>query len=361
MGYIRKRVTRVGSGAYSIYLPKKWIEDWCEKQKESMEVELLTLGEHLIVSPIVRKMEKEIDAKLENIEEAKYALISSYINGYENFKLNSRERLKEEVICGAMAFTRSLDENIVARVSENSIACTMRAQAQLPTYKDLLSLLFDRNLDIIEMAKEILFYYELNPNRTLHIMKMVYSIEEEDIDRLTYQILRLLVNLQVQVNSLSELYFLCLVSDVLERIGDALIGIVELVCELYGINKEHLSYPIEILEKELHINEVPSQQEMKKLYIDTLEMCIEELTKAKKIVLERNGYEALAFSKAAAELRIKFEKELFSAVSKIRLEKSSAKDKRKVLTILKIGHRLRELITRIESFGKRTAQFYYSI
>src|SRR5688572_18974933 len=43
----RKRVTQVGSGAYSIYLPKRWIDGWPPEQREKREVDLHQINQSL--------------------------------------------------------------------------------------------------------------------------------------------------------------------------------------------------------------------------------------------------------------------------------------------------------------------------
>ncbi|MCX8173363.1 MAG: hypothetical protein N3F63_01970 [Thermoplasmata archaeon] len=359
-----KKLTRTGSGTYAIYLPKEWIKKVfadAGNEKEYL-VSLKILEKAVLILPPAKNVESKVQMEKPDRRETKQALISAYVNGFSHFTLEAEEGLNEESILEARNVMRFLDETLVTGTDEHRIEFTDRFVEKEFNIEEAISLLFDRVLDAMNLAHEVLTYFDLNPERTIHLMQMLAAIEDRDIDRGVYQIIRNLSKLNFKFRSFIELNYTVLVNDILERVGDSSIGIAELMCDIYGIQRTHLNYPYEILMKEFHKPRFPEcVTELKEEYLRAVHHCIRILPEIKEYVQKRDGKSSLKMRTEIARERVNTEKRIFEIQSRITFPKPENIERNVLLSTLQIAHRVREFQTRLESICEQTALFWYSV
>src|ERR1041385_1577206 len=82
----RKRVTQVGSGAWSIYLPKKWIDSWIPEQQAGREVDLHRISNSLLVVPV--RQDRSFHATIPpRPDTVRTLLLSAYVRGHDAVEL----------------------------------------------------------------------------------------------------------------------------------------------------------------------------------------------------------------------------------------------------------------------------------
>src|SRR5688572_17006322 len=86
----RKRVTQVGSGAWSIYLPKKWIDSWSPEQQAGREVDLHLINNSLLIVPVLqeRAIEAEVSCRADQL---RTVLLSAYVRGAASVRLKPED------------------------------------------------------------------------------------------------------------------------------------------------------------------------------------------------------------------------------------------------------------------------------
>ncbi|MEM4293574.1 MAG: hypothetical protein QXJ27_05355 [Thermoplasmata archaeon] len=357
-----KRLTRTGSGTYAIYLPKEWIKRvFSDREKEECLISLRILEKAILILPPAKNVENKLKLQKPDKRETKQALISAYVNGFSHFLLEAEEGLNEESILEARNVMRFLDETLVTSTDEHKIEFTDRFVEKEFNIEEAISLLFDRVQDAMNLAHEILTYFDLNPERTIHLMQMLAAIEDRDIDRGVYQIIRNLSKLNFKFGSFIELNYTVLINDILERLGDSSIGIAELMCDIYGIPRAHLNYPYEILMKEFQKPRFPEcVAELKEEYLRAVHHCIQILPKIKEYVQRRDGKTSLKMRAEIAMERVNTEKRIFEIQSRIKFPKAGNIERNVLLSTLQIAHRVREFQTRLESICEQTALFWYA-
>ncbi|MGC8912570.1 MAG: hypothetical protein ACP5LE_01360 [Thermoplasmata archaeon] len=358
-----KSLTKTGSGTFAIYLPKEWIKsilpEW--KDEKKYQVYLRVLERALLILPPIKSVEKEIVIPETGKRETKQALISGYVRGYSHFSLRTEKGLKEESILEARNVMRFLDETLVTTTDEHKIEFVDRFVEKEFNLDEAVSLLFDRVHDAMSLSLEILTYFDLNPERTIHLMQMLAAIEDRDIDRGVYQIIRNISRLNFKFRSFIELNYIVLINDILERLGDSSIGIAELVCDIYGIPRAHLTYPYEILMKEFHKPHFPEcVAELKQEYLNALKNSLNLLPEIKGYVQKRDGISALRMKLKLSEERGNTDKHIFEIQSRIKFPRPENRERGILLSILQLAHRIREFQTRLESICEQTALFWYS-
>ncbi len=399
---VRKKLTKSGKGAFSVYIPKRWIDGWVEEQKKDKEVNLVELDEHLLLSPVIKESKKRLAVDLKTSAEIRTLLLSSYVRGYQQVDIISERKFTNEQISEARGYIRLLDENLQMTANDNMISYKSRNAESKFDYSDLFVNLFSKTAEVLELVSELLTFYDMNPQRTVHLIRMINSVEEEDIDRISFHIFRQMANLDMPFDSFIDIEFLGLVSDILERIGDTSVGIAGLVCDIYGIDRNHMHYPLEILEKEVESRKITIPDnlvELKKIYIQAIKDGCMYLQACRDTVMKKDGISAYHLKRELMDLRRGVETQIFEAVARLweeigkekegkghRPSKGDAKDKDKAragwdakdvketremqekdpkksmqttLYMFQIGYRIRELTNYIEGLAKRACLVYY--
>jgi len=356
-----KKLTKTGSGTFALYIPKEWIKNVFADGEQPL-VNLKMLEKAILLLPIAKHAEKVLTLQKPDKRETKQALISAYINGFSHFALNAQQGLDEGSILEARNVMRFLDENLVTSTDEHKIEFTDRFVDKEFNIDEAISLLFDRVYDVMNLANEILTYFDLNFERTLHLMQMLAVIEDRDIDRSVYQIIRNLSRLNFKFRSFTELNYIVLINDILERLGDSAIGVAELVCDIYSIPRAHLNYPYEILIQEFKKPKFPScVAELKAEYLRAIQHCIKILPEVKEYVQKRDGKASLKMRQEIAKERVSTEKRIFEIQARIKFPKPENIERNVLLSTLQLAHRVREFQTRLESICEQTALFWYAV
>jgi len=354
----RKRISRAGSGGYSLYIPKQWIKSWTDEQNKDKEVDMFSVGDQLVLTPKIMIRSMRASAGGMSNYELKQYIVSSYVNGADEFILNS-DRLSDSLIGESRNIIRLLDENLVPGLNTNEVSYSNRSDVIHDT-DALCSLLFDKVIEGENLAVDLLTYLDVNPNRTIQILKIMYALEEEDIDRIAFQALRKLSKFDSSSRTLSDLNVKWMAADSLERIGDNLYAIACLVSSSYGLEREMLQYPVEYLEEHAMKNGVKVSKNiagLKEHSVSDMKTCSQMLQKVKEIILTRDGKRAAGFSKEINEYRQKREREFWEKL--VILPPLSHDGKQCVFLCNMIEARVRETLYLIEGMTKRAGLVYF--
>src|SRR5687767_684313 len=147
----RKRVTRVGSGAWSVYLPKKWIDSWTPAQQEGREVDLHIISGSLLIVPVLQDRGFEATGPAD-VEALRTLLLSAYVRGYESVRLHPADRFPNDAIAAARDFLRHLDERLVATVGPELIGFELPATGGAAPAVDLLQSMGARLGETLDLA-----------------------------------------------------------------------------------------------------------------------------------------------------------------------------------------------------------------
>ncbi len=248
MDILRKRVTRVGSGAFSIYLPKKWIDSWSPAQQEDREVDLRRIGHSLLVTPAI--VERTYAATIAtDAQGVCMRLLSAYVRGATKATLSPEEEFDNDCLIAARDFMRHLDERLVATVRPTQIGFELDPTIQGPAAPsaDLLHILGAKVREIIDLAADAVHTYGHDPDRTLHTIRMLRSIHDEDVSRLFHQVVRMVATLELPLTSVSEYQFLSLAAAEMHQMSNNAVGIANTILDAYGLAPEDLAYPRQAL------------------------------------------------------------------------------------------------------------------
>ncbi len=242
---IRKRVTRVGSGAYSIYLPKKWIDAWPPSQQEGREVLLHGVNDALLIVPAIQDGSYEA-AVQDHPDAIQHRLISAYVRGHSNVRLTPTEgTFHTETQIRARDVLRHTDERIVAQVSGKSIGFDLDPNASPPfaNGSDLLHLLASRVREVLQLAGEATGSYGSDPERALHAMQMLRDIHQDDVSRLWHQALRLVATISLPLETVSDFQWLDLCAAELHTTSSQCLHVVTAILEEWQCDLQALDYP----------------------------------------------------------------------------------------------------------------------
>lgn len=251
----RKRVTRVGSGAWSIYLPKKWIDGWIPEQQTGREVDLHLISGSLLIVPV--RMDRTFAATVPagasgtaDTAALRSLLLSAYVRGYESVELRAADRFPNEAIAAARDLLRLLDERLVATVGPDRIAFTMPPGSGAPA-TDLLQTLGARVQETLELATECVEHAASDPERVLHAARLLQSIQTEDVDRILHQTLRKVAILDLPLEAVTDFQLLDLAAYLLDGMGADALAVTETVLADLGLGLKDLAYPHDDLAKRL--------------------------------------------------------------------------------------------------------------
>jgi len=353
-----KKISRAGSGGYSIYLPKKWISGWSEEQKESREVEIRKVGEHLILTPKINRRSYKGVSRGESRDELIYHVLSAYINGVDDFRI-IQDGLNDMEMGEIRNTMRFLDENLSVRTEEGTIEYENRP---VVTYdvSHLLPLLFEKVIEAENLAADLINDCDSNPKRCIHIMRMMHGIEKEDVNRLTLQVFRNLSMFRGPLRSFIDVNFMWSSANMLEIIGDALFGIVQVVCRCYGLDPNELQYPAEYLEGKIKEDfEVLGEAEKLRmqLVIDMREAAI-MLDKAREAIISGDGRGAFEYKDEIREQVRAMESEMADGIGDFCA--SCQDEKIPFLPVMLMSIRAREIMYLTKSLTKRAALVYFN-
>jgi hypothetical protein len=241
----RKRVTQVGSGAYSIYLPKRWIDGWGPEQQARREVDLHQINQSLLIVPVLR--DDHLDLSCATDTATVCALLhSAYVRGHHHVTLRPRDgRFPDECAAAAREFLRRLDERLRSTVGADRIAFTLQRELPAPftSGMDLLQFMAARLREVIDLAAECVEASPEQPDRALHAARLVVAIHEEDLSRLFAQALRLVATLELPLGRVSDFQLLDLAADEYHTAGAACVQVAATVLAGYGFAPADLAYP----------------------------------------------------------------------------------------------------------------------
>lgn len=354
----RKKVSRAGSGGYSLYMPKQWIRSWTDEQNKDKEVDMFNIGDQLVLTPKVTIRKISVSAGKMSTYEMKQYIVSSYVNGADEFSLTS-DNLSDSLIGESRNIIRLLDENLVPGSSSDAIHYSNRSDVIYDT-DALFALLFDKVIDAEKLAVDLLTCFDVNLKRSIQILRIIYALEEEDIDRMAFQAIRKLSKCDPSSRSLTDLNVRWMAADSLERIGDNVYAIAGLISNSYGLQREMLQYPVEYLEEHAMKTDVKLPRNvagLKDHSVADMKMCCQMVQKVKEALSARDGKKANELSKETSEFRQKRESEFWERLGN--LPPLSFEGKRNVFLCNMIQARIRETLYLIEGMAKRIGLVYF--
>jgi phosphate uptake regulator len=252
----RKRVTRVGSGAWSIYLPKKWIDAWSPEQQAGREVDLHLISGNLLVVPVLQ--ERAVVAKVPpNATTVRTLLLSAYVRGAASVRLSpASDRFDSDCIAATRDFLRHLDERLVATVGPDAIGFALPDPAPAQAVQsgsgiEQLALMAAKVREVVGLAADCAEHAGTDPDRALHAARLVQAIHDEDLSRLFHQTLRRVATLEFPLESVTDFQLLDLAASHLHSMGAQCVRVAAIVLEGYGLTLDDLAYPRADLVKRL--------------------------------------------------------------------------------------------------------------
>lgn len=255
----RKRVTQVGSGAWSIYLPKKWIDSWSPEQQAGREVDLHLINNSLLVVPVLqdRSLEAQVSCRADAL---RTLLLSAYVRGAASVRLTpvrekGSERFDSDCIAATRDFLRHLDERLVATVGPDAIGFHLPEAgafaASSSTGPDLIALMAAKVREIVGLAADCIEHAGTDPDRALHAARLLQAIHDEDLSRLFHQTLRRVATLELPLESATDFQLLDLAASHLHGMGAQAVRMAATVLDGYGLTFDDLAYPRADLVKRL--------------------------------------------------------------------------------------------------------------
>jgi len=246
-GIKRKRVTQVGSGAWSIYLPKKWIDSWTPQQQEAREVDLHRIGNSLLIVPVLQDRTWSGTVAPEPAA-VRTLLLSAYVRGVASAALRpAGGAFDSDCIAATRDFLRHLDERLVATVTAEEIGFAVpESAAGAPpagSGLDLVALMAAKVREIVGLAADCIEHHGSDPERTLHAARLLQSIHEEDLSRLFHQTLRRVATLEFPLSTVTDFQLLDLAAGQLHVMGTQCVRVAATVLGGYGLRLEDLAYP----------------------------------------------------------------------------------------------------------------------
>ncbi|MCA1812189.1 MAG: hypothetical protein LC623_09300 [Halobacteriales archaeon] len=249
----RKRVTQVGSGAYSIYLPKRWIDGWPPEQQARREVDLHQINQSLLIVPVLRG--DPLDLACGTATPTVLALLhSAYVRGHHQVTLTPKDgRFSDDCVAAARDFLRRLDERLRSGVGPDRIGFALQQGLPAPfaSGTDLLQSMAARLREVIDLAAECVEASADQPDRALHAARLAAAIHEEDLARLFAQALRLVATLELPLGRVSEFQLLDLAAAEHHAAGAACVRVAATVLAGYGLTLADLAYPRQDLLKRI--------------------------------------------------------------------------------------------------------------
>ncbi len=355
----RKRVTQVGSGAWSIYLPKKWIDSWSREQQAGREVDLHLINNSLLVVPILQ--DRSLDAKVScKAGSLRTLLLSAYVRGAVSVRLlplgtKGEERFDSDCIAATRDFLRHLDERLVATVGPDAIGFRLPESAiAAGTGSDLLALMAAKVREVVGLAADCIEHAGTDPDRALHAARLLQAIHEEDLSRLFHQTLRQVATLELPLESVTDFQLLDLAASYLHAMGAQAVRMAATVLDGYGLTFEDLAYPRADLVKRLGRRPAlsPVAREIVQGYRKPFATA-QSLVASLPGPVARGDLEALRTLAAdALEARAALQQALFSAVVRHWGDEASKAGAEQGFMAYQAGHPLANLLGSIASLAE---------
>lgn len=248
-GVKRKRVTRVGSGAYSVYLPKKWIDAWTPQQQAGREVDLHAISGSLLIVPALQDRSLRLAAP-DDTRRLPAMLRSAYVRGHDDVAIAAGARpFSNDDIAGARELLRHLDERIVASVGPDRIAFRVPHDGLGPP--DTLASLGARLVEAVDLAAECIEHAGTDPERVAHAARLLRAIQEEDIGRILHQTLRRVATLDLPIATVTDLQLLDLCAFLLHGVGSQAAAVAFSILADLGVTPADLGLPRDVLRPRL--------------------------------------------------------------------------------------------------------------
>src|ERR1051325_429061 len=257
----RKRVTQVGSGAWSIYLPKKWIDSWIPEQQAGREVDLHRISNSLLVAP-VRQARAFPATTPPRPDTVRTLLLAAYVRGHDAVELRpDAGAFDSDCIAATRDFLRHLDERLVATVTPEAIG--FRLPEAVPGARGgraaLLGLMASKVREVVALAADCAEHHGSDPDRALHAARLLQSIHDEDVARLFHQTLRRAATLDLPLQAVTDFQLLDLAASHLHGIGAQAVRVAATILEGYGLTLDDLAYPRpDLVRSEEHTSELQS-------------------------------------------------------------------------------------------------------
>jgi hypothetical protein len=263
----------------------------------------------------------------------------------------------------ARSFMRLLDEKMILDISEKRIAYgrSFKVSLESPTISQMQRLLFEKIQESLRLARELLEHYDENPTRAIHLLKMMRTLEEEDVDRISMQIFRRASRMELKFDSFADLFFVVLTTDMLEKLGDSIFGIARSVCRFYGMDEERLLFPLEVIEKDVVVENFSTNQaleDMRSLFISMLEECEVRLRNIMDYTLEMKGGESYQIMNELTEFNKSLIKKLNVAAQDAFIS-SERRIRIALLQMMEVRHYIIAIGEVIEELAKEIAMFYF--
>lgn len=368
----RKRVTKAGRGAHAIYLPKAWIDAWAPGQAERSEVDLISLDEHLILSPVVPGVHADAHFDSDDPELLNRLVLSAYVSGHGTFRIRKAGHFTDTQIIEARRALRLLDERIEVEWHDHEL--TFRRSPEERAL-DLTRHLHDLTGTVIETAEglaELLEFYPHNPSRVLHAVHLLSAIEREDLQRVKNQAYRSVSRFQVPAARVADLTLLLLVTHTLARMGKLIVEAACTVSDHLGVPRDRLHYPPELLEEHVQAIKVgPAFRSILDQARSDLGLFVRGLKKAQALfhVPEGPGTRATSGSKsidglAAVHLALeafrdhaKVAESLMNQMEKVWDHGLTDEDPKAIYRIIKVHVHVQDLMEELRTLGDRVTDF----
>lgn len=359
----RKKVTRSGKGAFSLYIPKRWIDGWKGEQAKDRRVDLLQMDDHLIISPVHKGSSKSVRIDSDSVDEVRHFLLSCYVRGFESAEILTKNRFTDEQICGARSFVRSLDDRLTLDISETRIAYNKNASAMLspPDASHLQRLFLDKLLEGMRLLEELLEHFDKNPRRAIHLMQML-KLLEEDTDKLALQILRLASRMEIPFENLVDLYFVILTTNTMENLGDSMYGMVRTMCRVYNVDPARLLYPMETIIKEISKPSVldSSLESLRQIFVADLKILAKHIETLRDLMLSGGTEKIEIYLDELTKLRDDLGEELGKIIKSTATKGESPTHGRNLVHLVRIGYRVGDIATKLEESGKHLITLHFS-
>lgn len=345
----RKRVTRVGSGAWSIYLPKKWIDSWSPEQQAGREVDLHLISNSLLVVPVVQ--DRSIQATVPpGAGPVREVLLSAYVRGADSVHLipDGGGRFDSDCIAATRDFLRHLDERLVATVGPDAIGFRVPATAPAPggSGLDFLTLMAAKVREVVGLAADAVEHAGSDPDRALHAARLLQAIHEEDLSRLFHQALRRVATLEFPLESVTDFQLLDLAAAALHGMGAQAVRIAATLLDGYGLALEDLAYPRAQLVRRLGRRPAPTPvaREMVQAYRKPF-AAAQHLLDALPAALAAPGTQPLrALAADALAARARLQQALFEAIVRHWGDEASRAGAEQGFIAYQAGHPLANLL-----------------
>lgn len=365
----RKRVTKAGRGAHAIYLPKAWIDAWSPGQASASEVDLISLDEHLILSPVVPGAHADAVLDSDDPVTLNRLLLSAYVSGHRTFRIRRKGGFTDTQIIEARRALRLLDERLEVEWDDDELSFT-RNDEERPL--DVVQHLHDLTGTVIETAEglaELLEFYPHNTGRVLNAVHLISAIEREDLQRVKNQAYRSVARFQVPAHRVADLELLLLVTHTLARMGKLIVEAACTVSDHVGIQRDHLHYPPELLEKEiqkdLHVGPAfRSILEQSRKDIGTFLTGLRDAQrlfsgngKAARGTATIDGRAALKLALQAFDDHADVAQHLMTQIQKVWRGGLTEEDPQAIYRIVKVHVHIQDLLEELRTLGDRVTDF----